>query len=99
MATNRVERERLNLSLPKELVDALRREVPARERTRFVARAITREIRGLRLRAAIEAAAGVWRDEDHQELATPADIDRWIEAGRAGLKWDRGLPEEDAGDA
>ena len=88
------EKERLNLYLPKDLVEDLRRHVPARERTRFVAQVLARELRRLKLKAAIEASAGAWRDEDHPDLATPADIDRWIEAGRATLGWDRPLSGE-----
>lgn len=80
-----VEKERLNLYLPKDVVEDLRRHVPARERTRFVSQVLARELCRLKLRAAIDASARAWRDEDHPELATPADIDRWIEEGRTGL--------------
>jgi hypothetical protein len=89
-----VETERLNLYLPKPLVDDLHRYVPARQRTRFVSEAVARELRRLKLRQALDAAAGAWRDEDHPELATGADIDRWLAEGRAALDWDR--PEEPA---
>lgn len=94
-----VEKERLNLYLPKDVVEDLRRHVPVRERTRFVSQVLARELGRLKLKAAIEASAGAWRDEDHPELATPADIDRWIEEGRTGLSWDRPLPggEQDNG--
>lgn len=99
MGTITVEKERLNLYLPRDVVEDLRRHVPARERTRFVSQVLARELRRLKLQAAIEASAGAWRDEDHPELATPADIDHWIEEGRAGLSWDRPLPggEQDHG--
>ena len=99
MGTSTVEKERLNLYLPKDVVEDLRRQVPARERTRFVSQVLARELRRLQLKAAIEASAGAWRDEDHPELATPADIDRWIEEGRTSLGWDRPLPggEQDNG--
>jgi len=94
MKTAVVEKERLNLYLPKDVVDDLRRYVPARERTRFVSETLARELRALKLKAAIEASAGAWRDEDHPELATPQDIDRWIAEGRAALDWDRRWDEE-----
>jgi hypothetical protein len=89
MGASTVEKERLNLYLPKDVVEDLRRHVPAGQRTRFVSQVLARELRRLKLKAAIEASAGAWRDEDHPELATPADIDRWIEKGRADLSWDR----------
>jgi hypothetical protein len=99
MGAVKAEKERLNLYLPKDVVEDLRRHVPSRERTRFVSQVLARELRRLKLKAAIEASAGAWRDEDHPELATPADMDRWIEEGRTSLGWDRPLPsgEQDNG--
>lgn len=84
-----METERLNIYLPRNVAEDLRRYVPARQRARFVAQAVARELDRLKVLAAIDASAGAWRDEDHPELATPADIDRWIEERRAGLDWDR----------
>ncbi|MBU0511736.1 MAG: hypothetical protein KKD28_01810 [Chloroflexi bacterium] len=81
-APYKVEKERLNLYLPKSLVEELRARVPARERTQFIADVLERELRRIRLKAAIEASAGAWKDEDHPEMATGADIDRWIEEQR-----------------
>jgi len=81
-------RERLNLYLTKPLMDDLRRIIPARERTRFVEEVLARELRRRKLKAAIEASYGAWKDEDHPELATPEDIDRWIEEGRKGVTRD-----------
>lgn len=84
--------ERLNIYLPRDVARDLRQYVPARQRARFVAQAVARELGQLKLLAGIDASAGAWRDEDHPELATPADIDRWIEERRAGLDWDRWTP-------
>ena len=83
------ETTRLNLYLPKAMVDDLNQYVPARQRTRFVSEAVARELRRLKQRLALEASAVAWRDEDHPELATGADIDRWLAEGRASLDWDR----------
>jgi hypothetical protein len=89
-APYRVEKERLNLYLPKGLVEDLRRYVPARSRTQFVIEALDKELHRVRLKEALKASAGAWKDEDHPELATPEDIDRWIEEGRRTLtrSWD-----------
>lgn len=87
-APHRLEKERLNLYLPKELVEALRRYVPARRRTQFVIDALDRELDRIRLKEALQASYGAWRDEDHPELATPGDIDRWIDEGRKTLTRD-----------
>ena len=89
-ANYKVEKERLNLYLPKSLVDDLREIIPARERTQFVVDVLERELYRLRVREALRVSAGAWRDEDHPELATGEDIDRWIEEGRKTLirTWD-----------
>ncbi|MDO8670596.1 MAG: hypothetical protein Q7O66_04095 [Dehalococcoidia bacterium] len=83
------QKERLNLYIRKDVVEDLRKYVPARERNRFIAEVLTREVRRLKLREALEMSAGAWRDEDHPELASPEDIDNWIRRFRAGMGWDR----------
>jgi hypothetical protein len=72
----------LNIYLPKPLVDELRAHIPARERTQFITEVLERALYRVRLREAIRASAGAWKDEDHPELATEEDIDRWIEKQR-----------------
>jgi len=81
-------RERLNLYLTKPLADELRRVIPARERTRFVEEVLARELRRRKLKAALKASAGAWKDDDHPELATFEDVNRWIEEGRKGFTRD-----------
>lgn len=81
------EKERLNIYLPKDLVEALRKRVPARDRTRFIAEILRRELRKQEVLEAIDRAYGAWSDEDHPELSTGEDIDRWIDEGRKG--WNR----------
>jgi hypothetical protein len=78
----RAVKERMNLYITKSVMDDLRRAVPARERTRFVEDALAREIRRRKLREAIEKSYGAWKDEDHPDMMTGADIDRWIEEQR-----------------
>ena len=75
-------KERMNLYLTKSLMDELRKAVPARERTRFVEDVLARELRRRKLKAALKASAGAWKDEDHPDMMTGADIDRWIEEQR-----------------
>jgi hypothetical protein len=81
-------KERMNLYITKSIMDELRQAVPARERTRFVEDILARELRRRKLQEAIKNAYGAWKDVDHPELATPEDIDRWIEDGRNGLHRD-----------
>ena len=80
---------RMNILLPASLAKDLREAVPARKRARFVAEAVERELRRLRLQAALDASAGAWADADHPELADGPAIERWIAEGRAHLDWDR----------
>jgi hypothetical protein len=75
-------KERMNLYITKSVMDELRRAIPARERTKFVEDVLARELRRLRLREAIEKSYGAWKDEDHPDMMTGEDIDRWIEEQR-----------------
>jgi hypothetical protein len=79
----------VNVTLPASLAKDLRHQVPARQRNNFVAQAVARELRRLRLQQALDASAGDWQDADHLELADGAAIDRWLAEGRSQLKWDR----------
>lgn len=78
----RAVKERMNLYITKSIMDDLRQAIPARERTRFVEEVLARELRRLKLREAIKDAYGAWKDEDHPEMATFEDINRWVEEGR-----------------
>lgn len=80
---------RINVLLPAAVARDLREFVPPRKRARFVAEAVERELRRLRLQIALEESAGAWRDEDHPDLADGPAIDRWIAEGRVQLGWDR----------
>ncbi len=84
----RAVKERMNLYITKSLMDDFRRAIPARERTRFVEEVLARELRRLKLREAIKNAYGAWKDEDHPELATFEDINRWVEEERKGFTRD-----------
>lgn len=78
----RAVKERMNLYLTKSLMDDLRRVIPARDRTRFVEDVLARELRRRKLLDALKKAYGAWTDENHPELATFEDINRWVEDGR-----------------
>jgi hypothetical protein len=78
----RTVKERLNLYITKSIMEDLRHAIPARERTRFVEEVLARELRRLKLRDAIKDAYGAWKDEDHPEMATFEDVNRWVEEGR-----------------
>lgn len=75
-------KERMNLYIAKPLMDELRRAVPARERTRFIEEILLRELRRKKLRAVLKKSYGAWKDENHPELATFEDVNRWVAQGR-----------------
>ncbi|MDP1714965.1 MAG: hypothetical protein Q8L41_09480 [Anaerolineales bacterium] len=78
----RVVKERLNLYITKSLMDDLRHAIPARERTRFVEEILARELRRRKLLEVIKSSYGAWKDENHQDMMTGEEIDRWIEEQR-----------------
>ncbi|MBI4288517.1 MAG: hypothetical protein HY671_08835 [Chloroflexi bacterium] len=57
-----------NFSLPDELLEELRREVPRGEHSKIVAEALRKELFRLRFRRALGNAFGAWKDVDHPEL-------------------------------
>ncbi len=59
------------IKVPKELADELDRLAGAvrKPRTAYVAEILWREVRRNRQREALKLSAGVWKDEDHPELA------------------------------
>lgn len=81
-------KERMNLYVTKSLMDDLRKAVPARERTRFVEDILGRELKRRKLKEALKASAGAWKDEDHPDMKTGKDIDRWLKKVRKGLHRD-----------
>jgi hypothetical protein len=78
----RAVKERMNLYITKSIMDELRHSIPARERTRFVEEVLARELRRRRLREVLKKSYGAWTDENHPELATFEDVNRWVEEGR-----------------
>ncbi len=78
--------ERVNVNLPRPLLDDLRRLVPRSRRSEVIARATARELRRLKLAALFEdlAREPLWRAEDHPTLGTAGAIDDAVNRLRAG---------------
>jgi hypothetical protein len=57
-----------NFSLPNDLLEELRRQVPRGEQSKVVADAVRKELLRMRFRRAIDDAFGAWKAEDHPEL-------------------------------
>jgi len=84
----RAVKERMNLYITKSVADELRRLVPARERTKFVEDILARELRRARLKEVLARTAGAWKDEDHPDLMTFEDVNRWLDGIRRGSEQD-----------
>lgn|GEM_PF-1463215 len=72
-------RERMNLYLTKPLADKLRRLIPPHKRMRFVEEVLARELCRKKLKETLDKSYRAWIDEDHPDMMTGEDIDRWIE--------------------
>ncbi len=78
--------ERVNVNLPRPLLDDLRRLVPRSRRSEVIARATARELRRLKLAALFQDLAHdpVWHTEDHPLLTNGAAIDGEVNRLRGG---------------
>jgi len=89
----------MTVSLPITLVERLRALVPPRKRSAFIAEALEEKLALAEQAQAFEEAAGIWSDEDHPEMATGEDIDRWLAELRGNWeeRWARISGEEQSG--
>jgi hypothetical protein len=92
---------RINVSLPEPLLQELRELVPPRERNQFIVELIEREVKRLKVLKALELSFGAWSDEDHPDLMTVEDVDRYVRRLREGWvarSWEE-IAEENQTDA
>jgi metal-responsive CopG/Arc/MetJ family transcriptional regulator len=47
--------EKLSVSLPKEIIDALRKEIPRRKRSKFIAQTIKKQLKKMKKQVLIQA--------------------------------------------
>ena len=64
--------------LPDPLAEALKRIVPVRQRSRFIAEAIEGKLRAMKFHEALHLAAGGWTNQHHADLKSQADINRYL---------------------
>ena len=84
--------KRINVTFPDSLLGELREYIPRRERNRFIVDTIEKELRHRRFRKAIRESAGAWSDEDHPDLMTVEDVNRYIDRLRSTSmprSWDK----------
>lgn len=72
--------------LPEPLMDELRKTVPNRRRSQFIAEAIEERLRVVKFQKALKECAGCWTDAKHPDLKTQADVNRFLGRFRARFK-------------
>ncbi len=75
-----LETKRISVIFPVKVLEELRRLVPPRERSKFVSEATEKELKRLKLAKVIEELRRepAWSDEDHPDLMTVEDVNRYI---------------------
>jgi hypothetical protein len=82
--------ERLNIRMPRELADELKRLVPARKRSQLIVAATAEAVARLKQQEALREEK-IWSDESHPDLTSQEDINRYLSEMRAS--WERRLSE------
>jgi len=82
--------ERLNIRVPRELANDLKRLVPARKRTQLIVDATAEAVARLKQQEALREGK-IWSDESHPDLKSQEDINRYLREMRAS--WERRLSE------
>jgi hypothetical protein len=75
------------VTLPKALLIRLREHVPARQRSRFILEALEERLALEEQIVALEETAGAWSEQNHPEMRTDEDIDRWL--GELRRSWSK----------
>jgi metal-responsive CopG/Arc/MetJ family transcriptional regulator len=76
--TARTETQKITIVLPKIVLQRMDELIPARQRSRFIAQALSERLALEEQVLALEESAGAWSDASHPELADEEAIDRWL---------------------
>lgn len=87
MARTQAKPKQANFSLPGDLLEELRHQVPKGQQSRVVATAIRKELIKLRFRHAVDNAFGAWKQEEHPELEEGTE--RFLRQLRQSSRTDR----------
>ncbi len=82
--------ERLNIRMPRELADELKRLVPARKRSQLIVAATAEAVARLKQQEALREEK-IWSDENHPDLTTQEGINRYLREMR--VSWRKRLRE------
>lgn len=99
MSTASILKRRVNVSFPEPVLDLLEKVVPPRQRNSFIVEATEAALRREQLIEAVQTSAGAWSDEDHPDLMTGEDIDRYVRRLReswVSQTWDE-IPHDGEG--
>ncbi len=77
MSDKESSKRKMTVTFPEFLLKRLRERVPPRQRSAFIAAAVEEKLALEEQIKAIEEAAGAWKDENHPEMQTAADVERW----------------------
>jgi len=94
--------KRVNVTFPVSLLEELRRYVPRRERNNFIVEATEKELKRTRLQKVLEDLhrEPAWSDEDHPDLMTVEDVNRYVRRLRETWMprtWDEIVEEAERG--
>jgi hypothetical protein len=72
--------KRINVTFPVSLLEELRHYIPRRERNRFIVEATERSLKQIRLKKVLADLREnpAWSDEDHPDLMTVEDVNRYV---------------------
>jgi hypothetical protein len=74
----RIATQKITVTVPVEVLAMMDKFVPARQRSSFIVEAIKEYLDLAEDLAVLEETAGAWKEENHPDLRTPEDIDRWV---------------------
>ena len=69
---------KITVTVPESLLIRLDNTISARKRSLFIVQAVEEKLALQEQFAAIEESAGAWSDENHPEMATDENIDKWL---------------------
>ncbi|HEY54185.1 MAG TPA: hypothetical protein G4N94_12105 [Caldilineae bacterium] len=93
--------KRINVTFPLDVLEDLRDLIPKRERNKFIVKAVETAIRHEswgQVLAELREEGPIWKAEDHPDMLTSEDIDRWVRNLREASMprtWDELLAENE----
>ncbi|MBI4690309.1 MAG: hypothetical protein HY754_08605 [Nitrospirae bacterium] len=78
----KTDKVKTHVIFPSELIEAIDKSVGGRKRSKFIVEATKEKLEELKLRQALEVAAGSWKDQNHPDLKTQKDIRAYLKKTR-----------------